>query len=256
MTHAVRDHHVLPDRTAGVRFVVLGAGLLTSGILLSLWIRSGIDVANARDLSLNTWFHDRADTPGVLREFSTFVSWIGAGSQIVPIELAFVFGLLAFRRWRWAVFVLVSAMGGHVLSNLTKHIVERPRPPWFILYPGQSPLDFPSFPSGHTTSGMAGLVAIAITLWFVLPRPSSTILAPIIGVIGVFQGPSRLLLAKHWVTDVLGGLLFGSGWLLLVWGAFLLWLAPRGDPHEDEAIVLRGPPTAASSPDSGERGPQ
>jgi len=231
----VPDHRVLPARSVGVRFALAGVGLITCGVLLALWIRLGIDAANARDLSPNTWFHDRADTPGVLRSISTFVSWIGAGSQIVPIELTFVLGLLVFRRWRWAAFVFVTAIGGHVLSNLTKHLVERPRPPWFILYPGQSPLDFPSFPSGHTTSGMAGLMAIAITLWFVLPRPWSTIIAPIVAGIGVCQGPSRLLLAKHWITDVLGGLLFGTGWLLLVWGVFLLWLAPRGDPHDGEA---------------------
>lgn len=229
MTAGAGAYRPLPSRAFGRRFVVGGVALLVLGVVLALWIRSGIDAANARDLPTNTWFHDRADTPGVLRSISSFVSWIGAGSNIVPIELAFVAGLLVFRRWRWAVFVFVSAMGGHVLSNLTKRIVERPRPPWFILHPGQTSSMFPSFPSGHTTSGMAGLVAIAITLWFVLPRPWSTVAAPIVGVIGVFQGPSRLLLARHWVTDVLGGLCFGAGWLLVVWGAFVMWSAPRGD---------------------------
>jgi len=251
VTSAVRDHHVLPARTAGVRFIVLGAALLSCGILLGLWIGTSIDAANARDLSLNTWFHDGADEPGLLRSISTFVSWIGAGSVIAPIELTFVLWLLVFRRWRWAVFAFVSALGGHVLSNLTKHIVERPRPPWFILEPGQSPLDFPSFPSGHTTSGMTGLVAIAITLWFVLPRPWSTIVAPMIGVIGVFQGPSRLLLAKHWVTDVFGGLLFGGGWLLLVWGVFLLWLAPRRHPDAGEVAVPVATPSSDRAPPGG-----
>ena len=133
------------------------------------------------------------------------------------------------KRWRWGAFIFVSAMGGHALSNLTKRIVERPRPPWFIIHPGQSPLDFPSFPSGHTTSGMAGLMAIAIALWFCVPRPWSTITGSIVGVIGVLQGPSRWLLAKHWITDVIGGFLFGLGWLLLVFGAFLLWFVPRDD---------------------------
>jgi membrane-associated phospholipid phosphatase len=243
MTAASGRFRSLPAADVGRRFLVLGPALLVAGIVLALWIRSGIDAANARDLSINTWFHDRADTPGVLRSISSFVSWIGAGSTIVPIELAFVAGLLVFRRWRWAVFVFVSAMGGHLLSNLTKRIVERPRPPWFVLSADQTASMFPSFPSGHTTAGMAGIVAIAITLWFVLPRPLSTITAWIVGLIGLAQGPSRLFLAKHWITDVLGGLLFGAGWLLLVWGAFLMWLAPRPTavPSDDAVTSVEAP---------------
>jgi len=232
--------HEVPSPAIGRRFLVVGALLLAAGLALAVWIASGIDAANARDLPINTWFHDRADTGGVLRSVSEFVTWIGAGPHIVPIELATVAVLLLVRRWRWAVFVFVSSMGGHILSNLTKRIVERPRPPWFIIHADQTVAMFPSFPSGHTTSGMAGLVAIAITLWFVLPRPWSTVVAPVVGVIGVFQGPSRLFLAKHWLTDVLGGLAFGAGWLCVVWGAFLLWLMPRTDDAEREPVGVVG----------------
>ena len=241
MTTPTGRFRSLPSQEIGRRFLIAGPALLVTGVVLALWIRSGIDAANARDLPINTWFHDRADTPGVVRSISSFVSWIGAGEHIVPLELFAVAALLIARRWRWAIFVFVTAMGGHLLSNLTKRIVERPRPPWFVLYPGQTSSMFPSFPSGHTTAGMAGIVAIAITLWFVLPRPWSTITAWIVGLIGVAQGPSRLFLAKHWITDVLGGLLFGTGWLLLVWGAFLLWLAPRpvASSSDDAAVPVQ-----------------
>lgn len=236
----------LPSRSLGRRLVILGPSLLLLGVMLALWTRHGIDAANARDLPINTWFHDRADAPGIVRTLSQWVSWIGAGEHVVPIELFTVLALLVVRRWRWAVFVFVSAMGGHILSNVTKHLVDRPRPPWFVLHPGQTATQFPSFPSGHTVAGMAGIVAIAITLCYVLPRPWSTVSAWIVGVIGVAQGPSRLFLAKHWVTDVLGGLLFGTGWLLLVWGAFLVWLAPR--PHEVDETVPDPPPAVGGDP--------
>ena len=240
MASAGRRMHALPSREVGKRLLVIGPVLLLVGVALALLIRSGIGAANARDLPINTWFHDRSDEPGVIRWISQVVSWIGSGQHILPIELGAALVLVLAKRWRWGAFVFVSSMGGHALSNLTKRIVERPRPPWFIIHPGQSPLDFPSFPSGHTTSGMAGLVAIAIALWFCLPRPWSTITGSIVGVIGVLQGPSRLFLAKHWVTDVIGGLLFGLGYLLVVWGAFLLWFVPR----DEEPIEVE--PTATT----------
>ena len=227
----------LPARDVAWRFLIAAAVLAVAGVALALWVRSGIDAANARDLPINTWFHDRADTPGVVRFVSSVVSWIGSGEHVVPIELTAVALLLIVRRWRWAIFVFVTAMGGHALSNLTKHLVLRPRPPWFLLYPGQTATQFPSFPSGHTTAGMAGIMAIAIALWFVLPRPWSTVTGSIVAVIGLLQGPSRLFLAKHWVTDVIGGFLFGTAWLCLVWGAFLLWLAPRDGAVDDESVL-------------------
>ncbi len=239
MPVAGRRLHALPSRDVGRRLLIAGPIVLLVGVALALLIRSNIDAANARDLPINTWFHDRADTPGIIRWISEVITWIGSGEHIVPIELGAALAFVIAKRWRWGAFIFVSSMGGHALSNLTKRIVERPRPPWFIIHPGQSPLDFPSFPSGHTTSGMAGLVAIAIALWFCLPRPWSTITGSIVGVIGVLQGPSRWLLAKHWITDVIGGLLFGLGWLLLVWGAFLLWFVPR----EEEPA----PPPAAAT---------
>lgn len=221
------EYHRLPSPDIGRRLLVIGPLLLLAGVLLALWVRSGIDAANARDLGLNTWFHDRADTTGPLRAIALSVSWIGSGEHLVPIEMAFVAVLAMLRRWRWAAFVGITALGGHLLSNLTKHLVMRPRPPWFVLHEGQSAAMFPSFPSGHTTAGMAGIAAMAIALWFLLRRPWATILGTAVGLIALMQGPSRLLLAKHWITDVLGGLLFGTAWLLIVSGVFLVLVAPR-----------------------------
>jgi len=129
----------VPSRSSALRFALAGFVALVLGALLVAWIAHDLHAANARDLPLNRWFHDRAASGGVVHSLSEWVSWIGAGERTVPIELAFA------------------------------------------------------------------------------------------GVLGVANGPSRLFLGKHWVTDILGAWLLGSAWLLLVWAAFLLWLAPRRD---------------------------
>jgi len=219
----------VPSRSSALRFALAGFVALVLGALLVAWIAHDLHAANARDLPLNRWFHDRAASGGVVHSLSEWVSWIGAGERTVPIELAFAGVLLVARRWRWSVFLVVSSMGGLAIATSLKSLVGRPRPPWFIIYPGQRPLTFPSFPSGHTFAGIAGWVAMAIVLLFVLPRPWATVTATVVAVIGVANGPSRLFLGKHWVTDILGAWLLGSAWLLLVWAAFLLWLAPRRD---------------------------
>ena len=59
------------------------------------------------------------------------------------------------------------------------------------------------------------------------------IIVPVIVIVllmvGLLQAPARLVVGKHWFTDVIGSWLIGSGWLLLVWAGFLWWLAPRSE---------------------------
>jgi len=68
---------------------------------------------------------------------------------------------------------------------------------------------------------------MAIIAWHQLRPPWANVVTILLLVIGLLQAPSRLIVGKHWVTDVLGSWLVGAGWLLLVWAAFLWWLALR-----------------------------
>ena len=231
MSQAAGRRAVPPRRTA-VPLAAVGAVLLAAGCVLA-WLASQQEAwLRARDLPLNRWFFETGSDNPALHAIATGVSFVGAGEVTVPVLLAVLVGLLAFRQWRWAVFVLVSSQAGFLLSNTIKHSVARPRPPFTVVAASQVDM---SFPSGHTFAGVATWGAFAIVAWYLFRRPWSTAIAVALATFGLLNGPCRLLLGKHWVSDVLGGLLLGFGWLLLVWAAFLVTLAPRpsADPPPD-----------------------
>lgn len=74
-----------------------------------------------------------------------------------------------------------------------------------------------SFPSGHATTAVVffgGLVLLALSLPLSHELRFAAAILPAIFVAGIPW--SRLALSAHYATDVLGGLLFGVGWLALM----------------------------------------
>ncbi len=216
----------LPPRTVAPRLAVVGAVLLSIGVALAVAVARDEVGMDARDLAVNQWFRDLGVSSDVLTQLAEWLSWIGSGRRTGPIVIVFAVVLLALRQWRWAVFQLLVTELGYLISDVAKVTVSRQRPPWADFGPLESGT---SFPSGHTFGGVTAWVTMGLVLWFLLPRAWSTVLAVSCWCIGLLNGPSRLVLGVHWVTDVLGGLLLGSGWLLLVSAACLwAWGPARG----------------------------
>ncbi len=103
--------------------------------------------------------------------------------------------------------------------TLIKRLVDRPRPHPVLVHRTMGSFG-KSFPSGH--------VASALTFWgwlfalgMLIGKESRAwqqglLSLPVLFVILV--GPARIYLGDHWSTDVLGGYLFGGGWLgLSLW---------------------------------------
>src|SRR5450759_5778126 len=92
----------------------------------------------------------------------------------------------------------------------------RPRPklPW-----AQVRLVY-SFPSGHTMNAVVFYVALALIVWSIQGRRAGLLAMVIAAAIAIGVGISRIYLGYHYLTDVVGGLLAGIAWLLVVGAAF------------------------------------
>ena len=210
----------LPDRSKAPRFAIAGVVVLACGLLLGMLVAFQESWMNARELPISTWFRDLGLSNQWLTTVADWLSWIGSGARTVPIVVLVSLLLVITKKWPWALFLLASSQLGFFVSNSVKYLVARDRPPWGEFTARQAGT---SFPSGHTFTGVASWVAIGIIVLYIFPKRWSRAASAVIVTVGVLVGPSRVILARHWGTDVLGGWLLASGWLLLVWAAFL-WL--------------------------------
>ncbi len=231
------SHHALPPRDHAWRFAVAGALVLVVGLGLTWLIALDTTAANARDLPVNSWFYALGLDHRWTAQLSEGVSWFAGGARNVVVVPIVIIVLLIARQWRWAIFLAVVTQAGLLVSSALKAMVARERPPFVEHTDFQL---FLSFPSGHTFAGITVWVSLGVICWYLLPRPWASILGITLVIIGLLNGPSRLILGKHWLTDVLGAWLVAAGWWLLIWAAFLWLLARRASvtqaaapPHKD-----------------------
>jgi membrane-associated phospholipid phosphatase len=140
------------------------------------------------------------------------------GSSVLLIPLVVVVGVWYWRRHGTArpfTLLAVTYGGAYVVSQSLKVIVGRPRPPVGVALADYSGY---AFPSGHATQA----AAVWLMLAFVLAAGMSSRHRVWVWIVAVTTvaavGVTRLSLAAHWLTDVLGGWAFGSLWFLFVLG--------------------------------------
>ena len=128
--------------------------------------------------------------------------------------------LFVIRRWRSALFFLAAELvGSFGVSQLTKNLVDRPRPADDLVNGLYGPLfevDHGSFPSGHAVS--TGILLVAVAALF---PPAKRLVWWIIGallVVGMIW--QRTLINAHWLSDALFGVIGGASATLILWWAF------------------------------------
>jgi len=195
---------LLDDRPAMARLSSLAFPLLLVLLVLIWAIALALGGPSAPfDLELLHRFHDPALVPA-----ARLLTHMGNWQYLLPIALG-VAGWMWWRgRKREAVLLLAIFLGAQLLIDLQKYAFDRARPdPSGRLVVAH----FRAFPSGHAGNSMATLLGIALIAfggrWWAIVTAIA---------LSAAIASTRLILAVHWPTDVVGGWAFGAFWALLL----------------------------------------
>ena len=198
---------------------VLGAVLLVAAVVLAVAVAAAPDRLDASDLPWNRALRSPAENSVALVAVLKVFALVGSPLVATLVGVLFGIALLVLGKRGWTLYFAVVALGGVLITEVTKKLVARERPQW------PDPLDSPesyAFPSGHTLSGITMWATAGVILLFAFEqRKWLTFAGWTLVVVGVAMGVSRLLLGVHWLSDVLGGWLFGFGWFFTVTGIVL-----------------------------------
>jgi len=149
---------------------------------------------------------------------------LGDAPVLAPAVAVALLYLLWRRRWMAAAHWLAAVVFGLALTAMLGAMVDMPRPP-------TAPAGF-GFPSIAVTMTTVVLGFFAVLIARELPGRRRVWPYLLAGVLTTLVGIARLYLGAHWASDVIGGTLFGIGWLLVLGIAYRrhvarsLWMRP------------------------------
>lgn len=164
-----------------------------------------------------------------------------------PVGAAILLGasgvLWTYRDRAEVLFLWAAFLGSIVLTGPLKALLGRPRPDvvgWRVPY-----AETAAFPSGHAVSAMVVFGGLAWTILRLRPERGVRALTLLFAVTAILLvGVSRVYLAVHYPSDVIGGYLLGGAWLAACGRVLLAGESGRGEEpgparSPSDARVLR-----------------
>ena len=163
----------------------------------------------------------------LLDGFSAGIAYLFGPVGMPCMAVVAILVLALRRRSRTPVILIAGAGVGSLLMTIAgKDIIGRHRPPLADAVP---PYEYsPSFPSGHALNATVIAGVVGYLLWLHRRTVAAKVLCVVVPVvIAVVVGLTRVVLAAHWLTDVVAAWLLGTAWLALVITAHRLYLTAR-----------------------------
>ena len=195
----LKDSHALP---AGLICLGLGGVL---AILVATGVPDGFDRTVGEPLVVSS---------GPLYHLAR---WIETGFEFLPfvlytLVLTISLGFKGYRRA--AIWTLGLSVVSLAVNQGLKHLIDRPRPPWQV-DPGPTYSGL-AFPSGHCLHAAVFFgITTALSLIFIRKASLRRLLVTVSLTLAAVIAMDRLVLGRHHVTDVVGGLLIGAGLVLV-----------------------------------------
>ena len=212
-------------RTAGIVAVLLALDyllILGIGLLLTRTFKGASWLTVENDI--NTDLAQNRDK--AWNDASYIGSGLGnTGAIVGALLLVSIALVVAMRRWRPSVFLVVAVAGQALVFLLVQFAVKRPRPDVKRLDSG---IPTSSFPSGHTGAATALFVGSALLIaWYVRKRWLRTLAVALLLAVPLVVAASRLYRGAHHLTDVLAAYVNG-GLTIAIAAGLILGRGPLG----------------------------
>ena len=149
------------------------------------------------------------------------LTMLGDGVVLTAMMVTIVGWLVWRKAWRAAIASTLVFLAGKMFAVLLKYGIHRPRP--LELYTGAESF---SFPSGHATMAAITFGVLAVLASHAMNRWNRSLVYAICGLIVITIAYSRLYLGVHWLSDILGGVVFG-GIMVAAFGVAIEAIPPR-----------------------------
>lgn len=171
------------------------------------------------DRGVATGLNDAVSGDSLIVKALKVITWLGSDGVLWTVVLAGTVVAAVRRRWRLAIYLIVTGAGALVLDPVLKALVGRVRPvvPHPVSHGGGN-----SFPSGHALGSIVCYGALLLVFLPVIAPRFRTAAKVAVAVLVAAIGISRIMLGVHYLSDVIGAWGIGVAWLGLTAYAFEL----------------------------------